>query len=64
MIPAIKIDQDMKTLQEISKFLQIHEMTIYRWIKAGKIPARRVGGRWRFSMKEIDTWMLSRRNIK
>lgn len=60
----LKPDPDIKTLQEISSYIRIHEMTLYRWIKAGKIPARRAGGRWRFSMKEIESWMLTRRNIK
>lgn len=63
MTPDISPEPDIKTLKEIKNFLRFHEMTIRRWIKEGKIPARRAGGRWKFSLKEIETWMLTRGNM-
>jgi excisionase family DNA binding protein len=35
--------------------------TVYRLIKAGKIPAVRVGRQWRFRKKDIDAWLESSR---
>jgi excisionase family DNA binding protein len=35
--------------------------TVYRLIKAGKIPAVRVGRQWRFRKRDIDTWLESQR---
>jgi len=31
--------------------------TVYRLIKAGKIPAVRVGRQWRFRKRDIDAWL-------
>ena len=33
--------------------------TVYRLIKAGKIPAVRVGRQWRFRKTDIDAWLVS-----
>ena len=35
--------------------------TVYRLIKAGKIPAVRVGRQWRFRKRDIDAWLESQR---
>jgi excisionase family DNA binding protein len=35
--------------------------TVYRLIKAGKIPAVRVGRQWRFRKHDIDAWLESQR---
>jgi excisionase family DNA binding protein len=35
--------------------------TVYRLIKAGKIPAVRVGRQWRFRKTDIDAWLESQR---
>jgi CheY-like chemotaxis protein len=34
---------------------------VYRLIKAGKIPAVRVGRQWRFRKRDIDAWLDSQR---
>jgi CheY-like chemotaxis protein len=34
---------------------------VYRLIKAGKIPAIRVGRQWRFRKRDIDAWLESQR---
>jgi DNA-binding NtrC family response regulator len=34
---------------------------VYRLIKAGKIPAVRVGRQWRFRKRDIDVWLDSQR---
>jgi excisionase family DNA binding protein len=39
---------------EVCKYLRLHRITVYRMIKAGKLPALRVGGHWRLSRKEIE----------
>ncbi len=35
--------------------------TVYRLIKAGKIPAVRVGRQWRFRKRDIDAWLDAQR---
>ena len=54
-------DETFLTTEELLEYLQVNLRTIYRLIKAGKIPAVRVGRQWRFSKREIDGWLLSHR---
>ena len=45
------------TTEEVLDYLQVNLRTIYRLIKAGKIPAVRVGRQWRFRKHDIDAWL-------
>ena len=45
------------TTEEVLEYLQVNLRTVYRLIKAGKIPAVRVGRQWRFRKADIDTWL-------
>lgn len=45
------------TLQEVAVYLQLSKDMIYRLAQSGKIPASKVGSRWRFSRERIDRWM-------
>jgi len=51
------------TVKELAKYLKLTEVTIYNYVKDGKIPARRVGNRWRFDKDKIDK-MLGRKRKK
>ena len=52
------------TTQEISKYLGVHEMTVYRWLKKGVLPGFKIGGRWRSKKDVLDQYLLNRMNIK
>ena len=52
------------TTQEISKYLGVHEMTVYRWLKKGVLPGFKIGGRWRSKKDVLDQYLLSRMNVK
>lgn len=45
------------TLAEVAAYLKVTERTIYRLAGAKKIPAFKVGGVWRFSRADIDSWI-------
>ncbi len=49
------------TVKEVAVYLGVSEATIYRLSQKGKIPAQKVGGQWRYSKEEIDSWMKSKR---
>ena len=49
------------TTEEVLDYLQVNLRTVYRLIKAGKIPAVRVGRQWRFRKRDIDAWLESQR---
>src|SRR5712692_1145401 len=54
-------DDTFLTTEEVLEYLQVNLRTVYRLIKAGKIPAVRVGRQWRFRKRDIDAWLDSQR---
>src|SRR6266540_1917126 len=55
------IDETFLTTDEVLEYLHVNLRTVYRLIKAGKIPAVRVGRQWRFRKRDIDAWLDSQR---
>jgi excisionase family DNA binding protein len=55
------IEESFLTTEEVLDYLQVNLRTVYRLIKAGKIPAVRVGRQWRFRKRDIDAWLESQR---
>jgi excisionase family DNA binding protein len=51
------IDETFLTTEEVLEYLQVNLRTVYRLIKAGKIPSVRVGRQWRFRKSDIDAWL-------
>lgn len=54
-------DEVFLTTEEVLEYLQVNLRTVYRLIKAGKIPAVRVGRQWRFRKRDIDAWLDTQR---
>ena len=54
-------DEAFLTTEEVLEYLQVNLRTVYRLIKARKIPAVRVGRQWRFRKRDIDNWLDSQR---
>ncbi len=55
----MRSQQKFLTTQEVLEYLHVNLRTIYRLIKADKIPAARVGRQWRFRKRDIDAWLSS-----
>ena len=45
------------TVDEVCEKLRVHPNTIYRLIKQGRIPAFRIGKRWRLNVEDIGLWL-------
>jgi excisionase family DNA binding protein len=61
-LPNFPTDEVFLTTEEVLEYLQVNLRTVYRLIKAGKIPAVRVGRQWRFRKRDIDSWLDSQRS--
>ena len=48
------------TIKELSKYLQIKERTIYSWINKGIIPHYKIESTIRFKENEINEWLSSK----
>ena len=55
------MDDAFLTTEEVLEYLQVNLRTVYRLIKAGKIPAVRVGRQWRFRKRDLDAWLEAQR---
>jgi excisionase family DNA binding protein len=49
------------TTDEVLDYLKVNPRTIYRLIKAGEIPAIRIGRQWRFRRSDLDAWIDGQR---
>ncbi len=45
------------TVDDICKYLNVSNETIYKWIEQRGMPGHRVGRRWMFKQKEVDEWI-------
>jgi len=54
------MDDMFLTTADIIDYLHINLRTVYRLLKAGKLPAVRVGRQWRFRKADVDAWLESR----
>ena len=48
------------TTKEIAKYLGVHEMTVYRWLKKGILPGFKIGGRWRSKKDLLDNYLVQK----
>ena len=48
---------EILTLDDVAAYLKVGKRTVYRLAAAKKIPAFKVGGTWRFSRADIDSWI-------
>ena len=55
------LDDAFLTTDDVLGYLRVNLRTVYRLIKAGKIPAVRVGRQWRFRKSDLDAWLESQR---
>jgi len=48
---------ELMTTSELQDFLRIDRTTIYHMLKEGQLPGFKVGGQWRFSRQDVETWL-------
>ena len=57
-------DDTFLTTEEVLEYLNVNLRTVYRLIKAGNIPAVRVGRQWRFRKRDMDRWLEGQRHTE
>jgi MSHA biogenesis protein MshE len=50
---------DYLTFEEAADFLSTPHSTLYRWLKAGKVPGHKLGRQWRFLRSELEDFRSS-----
>jgi excisionase family DNA binding protein len=49
--------KDVMTLREASEYLGVSPDTLYKYLSQGRVPAFKLGNRWRFKKDLLDRWM-------
>ena len=57
---AVVADETLLRTDEVAALLRVHPKHVYRLLRKG-LPARRVGGEWRFSREDVLAWSGARR---
>lgn len=47
------------TLEEIAKMLKVSYLTVYRWVKAGKLMAYKIEKQYRIKKEDFDLFIKS-----
>jgi len=45
------------TVSEVASLLKLSESTVYTMVRAGDIPAVKLGNQWRVSETRLDEWL-------
>jgi excisionase family DNA binding protein len=53
----VTIVHEILTVKELGDLMKIHQSTVYRLTKEGRIPAFRIGSEWRFRKDQIVHWI-------
>jgi excisionase family DNA binding protein len=51
---------DILTPEEAARYLRVHSQTIYRRLRAGKLPGAKVGDQWRIRKADLDQHLKGR----
>jgi len=53
--------QAFMTVPEVSEYLRLATITVYRLAEKRDLPGFKAGGQWRFIKSEIDQWLKWRK---
>lgn len=59
----MKGEVTMLTLQQVAKKLNMHYMTIYYWVRDGKLPAMQFNKIYRVSEKDLDKFIEDNKKV-
>lgn len=63
-VERVQMVERLLTLKEVSEYLNINRMTVYRLAQSGRIPASKVARVWRFKRQKIDQWLDEQSNAR
>ena len=52
--------EELLTAAETAQLLRIHLVTLYSWVREGRIPSIKLGRKRLFSRREIQAWLEKR----
>lgn len=61
---AARPDDDVVDLEAVAALLSVTEDDVLARIAEGDFPARRIGGKWRFSVSAVRAWLAGTDPVK
>jgi excisionase family DNA binding protein len=55
----LQVRNEIFTIEEAAYFLRISKRSVYRLLKVGQIPAKKVMHKWRFEREQLREWIRS-----
>lgn len=52
------------TVHDVAAYLQVHEMTVYRWFNKGVLPAFKVGSQWRTKRSALEASLGAKEGVQ
>lgn len=56
-LKGLFMEERWLTVDDICKYLNVSNDTVYKWIDQKDMPAHKVGRRWMFKKEEVDEWI-------
>jgi len=56
-VTCVVEENEIMTISQVAKYLQISEVTTYRLVQEGKIPAFKVGRSWRVKREDLNEFI-------
>jgi excisionase family DNA binding protein len=56
--------EQLLTLEQVAKYLNVDKFTVYRLISDRDLPAFKVGNQWRFKKNLIENWLKKNSNFE
>ncbi len=55
--------REVMNIRQASQYLGVSADTLYKYVGEQKIPAFKLGNRWRFKKSKLDQWMEDKSNL-
>lgn len=52
-----RADQEIMTVEQAADYLQVHRLTVYRYIRQGLLPAARLGKVYRLFRRDVEAFL-------
>ena len=53
-----KMDNEILTIEQAAEFLQLSKRSVYKLLREGEIPGRKILNKWRFEKENLRRWLI------
>jgi len=51
------MEKEVFTIKEAAEFLQLSKRSLYKLVRGGEIPGRKILNKWRFERETLKKWL-------